>query len=134
MGDDGEKVFADTAGRCEMAEFVRVTLTEARGLDDGTNLQAELERVTGRPWQVAEHPGEGHLSVTATIILTAVVTKLVDKAADKAADKAVDVGADMLAEQARKVARWWKDRYLDPPEITVEVVDGPDKVEDARLK
>jgi len=106
-----------------MADQVRVTLADPRGLDDGKTLQAELERETGVPWTVTEQPHNGHLSVTVTIVLTAVAVKIADKATDKIADKTVNTAADLLTERAHKAVDWWKERYLDPPEITVEVDD-----------
>lgn len=106
-----------------MAKQVKITLADPRGLDDPKKLQAELERETGVPWKVTEQPDDGHLSATLTIVLTAVAVKVMDKITDKA----VDAATDLLVERARKVVGWFKERYVDPPKITVEVADDLDE-------
>jgi hypothetical protein len=104
-----------------MAKQIRVTLADPRGLDDGKTLREELEQETGIPWQVTEAPDDVHLTDMGSIILSAVLSASMKQT--------MEVTWPYVEKRVRKAVDWWSERHLDPPEITVEVDEGPDEDE-----
>lgn len=101
-----------------MVAHIEVEVVGAFGLDDSADLLAELVRETGFDWHQEQVPEGRHLSGgVAEFLLAAALSG----AAGKAGEFAYDKGAELV----RAVVARWSARYLDPPEVRVEVVGTP---------
>lgn len=100
-----------------MAKQIRVTL-EPHDLDDWKTLQEALEQETSVPWQVTEIPDDEHLTDIWTIVLTGFI--------GASMKQAMEVTWPYAEDGVRKVVAWYKERFLDPPEIKIEVIETPE--------
>lgn len=98
---------------------IAVEVAGAVGLDDSGDLLAELVRETGLDWREEPVPEGRHLSGGAVEFLLAAA---VSGVAGKAGEFAYQKGAELV----RQVAARWSARYLDPPEVRVDVAEVPD--------
>lgn len=97
---------------------IEVEVAGASGLDDSADLLAELVRETGLDWHEERVPEGRHLSGGAAEFLLAAA---LSGAAGKAGEFAYEKGADLV----RAVVARWSARYLDPPEVRVDVAEAP---------
>lgn len=103
---------------------IAVKVVGAVGLDDSGDLLAELVRETGLDWHQEPVPEGRHLSGnTVEFVLAAAVSG----AAGKAGEFAYQKGAQLV----RDVAARWSARYLDPPDVRVDVAGVPGAPEPA---
>ena len=98
---------------------IAVEVVGAVGLDDSGDLLADLVRETGLDWHEEPVPEGRHLSGGAVEFLLAAA---VSGVAGKAGEFAYQKGAELV----RQVAARWSARYLDPPEVRVDVAGVPD--------
>jgi hypothetical protein len=98
---------------------ITVTVTEPLGIDDPDLMLAELQKVTGLPWQSRTVEKENVLSggITA-LILTAVASGVVAKTTEMSTEAALNA--------VKGLVRRWRSEQLDPPEIAVSEESVPD--------
>ncbi|MGW0708568.1 hypothetical protein ACWD4G_21895 [Streptomyces sp. NPDC002643] len=89
--------------------MISVKIEGPVGLDDPRELLEELEGETGFGWRVDRAEPEGTLDPV-TALVTAVVTSVVTAVVQAAVERAIDK---------------WKGRRLDPPNVTIVIVQPP---------